>query len=126
MDHVPKATIEIDPDLFTVIIQFEVDARRGEDFARELTQAVSETIVQLPGFHSAAFQLSNHHTRVINYAQWQSNGIYDRSMASLDPDNDLVGQVVAPHGAHVVHSDAYTVVATFPSRNDRGPALQPV
>lgn len=110
MDH---AKVEIDPALFTLIIQFEVDANAGVAFAHELTEAVAKTIVTYPGFRTSVFSLSSDHTRVINYAQWESKEIYERSMSGTDPKNSPVVQVITRHGARVVHTDSYQVVATF-------------
>lgn len=107
------AAVKIDPSLFTLIIQFEVDAGSGAAFARELTEAVGKSIVKLAGFRTSVFQLSSDHTRVINYAQWESKEIYERSMADLEPKDNPVIPVMIRHGARVVHSEPYSIVATF-------------
>jgi hypothetical protein len=103
--------VQFDPALFTLIIQFEVDAESGESFVRALTAAVEKSIVTLPGFRASTFQLSGDGSRVINYAQWQSAEVYDESMS--DADSSAVQEVIQSFGARVVHSDSYSIVATY-------------
>jgi hypothetical protein len=72
--------------------------------------------VKFPGFRTAVFQVSSDRTRVINYAQWESNEIYHRSMSSIDPNDNPVVEVITRRGARVIHSDSYAVAATFSTR----------
>jgi len=58
--------------------------------------------VNLTGFRTSVFQLSSDHTRVINYAQWASKEIYERSMADLEPKDNPVIPVITRHGARDV------------------------
>ena len=110
---VASGPVEFDPGLFTLIIQFEVDADAGESFVRDLTEAVGKSVVKRPGFRASTFQISSDGTRVINYAQWDSAEIYDESMAGAD--TSAVQEVIVRWGARVVHSDSYRIAATFSS-----------
>lgn len=105
--------VQIDPDLFTVIVEFDVAAADGESFLDELTAAAEASIVPNPGFRSSVFQISSDHTRVVNYAQWDSEDAYRRSMTSSNPGVGRVRDVVARHGARMVATDFYSIAATF-------------
>lgn len=113
--------VTVYPDLFTIIIQFDVDAETGEAFIADLTEAVGKTIVHLPGFRGAVFQLSRDGTRVVNYAQWDSAEVYYASMATIEASQDLVSQTIAQHRARVAHAETYRVDATFAAAS--GPDL---
>ena len=94
-----------------VITSWNKAAQRIFGYTAE--EAVGKSIVKLTGFRNSVFQLSSDHTRVINYAQWESKEIYDRSMSGLDPSENPVIPVIVRHGARVVHSDSYSIAATF-------------
>lgn len=73
--------LNADPNLFTVIIQFEVPTENQKRFAEDLTDTVGRTIATLPGMRSATFFASDDGTTVINLAQWESKEIYEQGQA---------------------------------------------
>ena len=66
------ATISKDRKLLTLINVFTVDAEKQNELAELLVRATDETMQHLPGFISASIHRSVDGTRVVNYAQWQS------------------------------------------------------
>lgn len=103
----------LDPDLFTMIINFEVPPANQLRFVEDLLGAVEGTIATLPGFRSATFLMSNDRTRIINLAQWESAEVYQESMRSEVARNAGIGRVIQRHGATVGHADSYGVARMF-------------
>ena len=67
--------VKLDPSdgYATLINTFEVEPDQVATLTRILEDA-TETMRQMPGFISANLHVSRDRTRVVNYAQWTSNG----------------------------------------------------
>lgn len=102
-------TTNIDPDLDTVIVHFDVPPDQQASFVQELVAAVEVSVATLPGFRSATFLVSDDGTRVMNVAQWDSAELYERAMAHDIASDSRVPEVVEGHGAHEAHLDRYRV-----------------
>ena len=64
--------IEQNTSYATLINVFTVEPDHAQELAELLTRAPEEVMQHLPGFRSACIHQSTDHTRVINYAQWDS------------------------------------------------------
>lgn len=56
----------------TLINVFTVAPERAAELAALLSTSTEEVMQHVPGFISANIHLSTDHTRVVNYAQWES------------------------------------------------------
>lgn len=67
--------VTLDPEdgYATLINTFEVEPEHVDALVRVLKDA-TETMRQMPGFVSANLHVSRDRTRVVNYAQWVSDG----------------------------------------------------
>lgn len=65
-------TIQQHSPYATLINVFTVEPRRAGELAELLALATDEVMQHLPGFISANIHVSTDHTRVVNYAQWES------------------------------------------------------
>lgn len=101
--------LTIDPELFTVIVHFEVPPENQKGSVTELTETVDTTIAMLPGFRSATFWASDDGTSVVNLAQWESSAAYESSINSNDARDSGVLDLVGRHGARQVDLDSPTL-----------------
>jgi quinol monooxygenase YgiN len=82
-DGVAESTIRVDAPVVTLINVFTVDPE-NQDRLVELWQRATEDVIRhLPGFVSANVHRSLDGTKVVNYAQWESQEAF-RAMLS-DP-----------------------------------------
>jgi len=65
-------TITTDASIATLINVFTVRADRQRQLVDLLAHATEEVMQHLPGFVAANIHASSDGTRVVNYAQWQS------------------------------------------------------
>ena len=67
--------IKLNPDdrYSTLINTFEVEPEQADALIRILRDA-TDTMRRMPGFVSANLHVSRDRTRVVNYAQWASDG----------------------------------------------------
>jgi heme-degrading monooxygenase HmoA len=65
-------TIEAKASLVTLINVFVVEPARQQDLVDALVNAAEDVMRHVPGFVSANIHASSDGTRVVNYAQWQS------------------------------------------------------
>ena len=68
------ATIDKGRKLMTLVNVFTVSPAKQAELADLLVRATEETMRHLPGFISASIHRSLDGTRVVNYAQWRSQG----------------------------------------------------
>jgi len=75
IDHVATTTT-IDPDakVTTLINVFTVAPDKQRDLVDVLTRATERVIRHFPGFISANIHASTDGERVVNYAQWETEG----------------------------------------------------
>lgn len=71
--------IEQNSSYATLINVFTVEPARARELAQLLATATDEVMQHLPGFRSANIHLSTDGTRVVNYAQWDS----EEAMAAM-------------------------------------------
>lgn len=69
-------TIEPHSPYTTLINVFTVQPENAGRLAELLDQATENVIRYRPGFRSANIHVSTDHTRVVNYAQWDSEEAY--------------------------------------------------
>jgi heme-degrading monooxygenase HmoA len=67
-----SSVIDASAPLVTLINVFTVDPSRQEELVAALTKSTQDTFTGIPGFVSANFHASHDGTRVVNYAQWES------------------------------------------------------
>jgi quinol monooxygenase YgiN len=71
------STIEKGNRILTLINVFTVEPENQEKLVKLLTDATEETMKHLPGFISANIHRSFDGTRVVNYAQWESQESFE-------------------------------------------------
>jgi quinol monooxygenase YgiN len=98
-------------ELVTLINVFDVDPSNQQQLVRLLTEGAEDAIVDRPGFVSVNVLASVDGSRVVNYAQWRSQGDlkatmadpavqdYARRAAKLAQASPHVYSVVAVHHA---------------------------
>jgi heme-degrading monooxygenase HmoA len=74
--------IKAHADYATLINVFTVEPDRAEELAGLLSRATDEVMQHLPGFRSANIHLSDDHTRVVNYAQWDSPEAFETMLSN--------------------------------------------
>jgi quinol monooxygenase YgiN len=75
-------TIEPHSDYATLINVFTIDPDKAAELAAVLDSATEEVMRRQPGFRSANIHISTDHTRVVNYAQWDSAESYRAMLAN--------------------------------------------
>lgn len=75
-------TIEKQAGYATLINVFTVEPDRAEELAALLHAATDKVMRYQRGFRSANIHLSTDHTRVVNYAQWDSTEAYQAMLAN--------------------------------------------
>ncbi|WP_256639858.1 antibiotic biosynthesis monooxygenase family protein [Streptomyces murinus] len=76
------ATIDTTRPVATLINVFTVTPDRQDELIALLARATEETMKHQPGFICANFHASEDGERVINYAQWESEGHYRAMLAN--------------------------------------------
>lgn len=71
--------------LFTVMVEWDVDATNQREFAIDIADTVRQHFPGRPGFVSATFHVGHGGRRVVNYAQWRSRE--DWQGGTRDPDD---------------------------------------
>ena len=71
-------TISEDGDVVTVIVLFETEPEEQQELIDAITAEVDRWISDLPGFIASTFHASLDGTRVVNYAQWDSQADLER------------------------------------------------
>jgi quinol monooxygenase YgiN len=87
------ATIEKDNEVLTLINVFTVEPAQQKKLVDLLVEATEQTMMHLPGFVSANIHRSYDGRKVINYAQWESQGAFEAMRR--DPDAAEHMQAVA-------------------------------
>lgn len=77
--------VTLDPNngYATLINTFEVEPEQADALIRILEDA-TKTMRSMPGFVSASLHLSRDQTRVVNYAQWKSEGDFQAMLRNAD------------------------------------------
>jgi heme-degrading monooxygenase HmoA len=95
----------------TLVNVFTVDPRDQQQLVEHWQRATEEVIRHLPGFISANVHRSLDGTKVINYAQWESQGAFEamrhnpeaaahlRELGQLGTPAPVMCQVVSVHHA---------------------------
>jgi quinol monooxygenase YgiN len=95
----------------TLVNVFTVDPKDQQRLVEHWQQATDEVIRHLPGFISANVHRSLDGTRVINYAQWESQDVFDamrlnpeaaaylRELGQIGTPAPVVCEVVSVHHA---------------------------
>lgn len=68
--------IESNSSYATLINVFTVEPDQAAELIRVLDEATETVMRHIPGFRTANIHLSTDHTRVVNYAQWDSGEAY--------------------------------------------------
>jgi len=76
-------TIERHAPYVTLINVFTVEPSRADELAAVLTAATETVMQHVQGFRSANIHVSTDRTRVVNYAQWDSEEAYQRMFVDL-------------------------------------------
>jgi quinol monooxygenase YgiN len=79
--EVEMTTIEQNSGYATLINVFTVEPDRAAELAGLLHTATEEVMRHQPGFRSANIHVSTDSTRVINYAQWDSEDAFKGMLA---------------------------------------------
>jgi heme-degrading monooxygenase HmoA len=69
-----KTIIEKDAALLTLINVITVEPEKQSELLKLLVEATNKVFNKLPGFVSANFHSSLDGTKIVNYAQWKSEG----------------------------------------------------
>ena len=64
-------------DLFTQIVEFDIDFARQMDLIDSIVAEVERWVRHRPGFVSSTLHASHDGTRVINYAQWRDRESFE-------------------------------------------------
>jgi quinol monooxygenase YgiN len=111
MTSPPLTTIETDAQLVTLINVFSVDPADQEHLIDRWRQATEEVLCHLPGFISANLHRSLDGTKVVNYAQWESEAAFQamlrdptarpllKDLAEIATPAPVLCQVVSVHHA---------------------------
>lgn len=75
------AVMDPQAGLMVLINTFHVDRDRGEQLIELLRDATETVMRTLPGFVSANLHMSDDGTRIVNYAQWRSQGDFETMQA---------------------------------------------
>lgn len=75
--------------LATLINVFVVEPGRATQLAEFLAQATEEVMRHQPGFRSANIHVSTDGTRVVNYAQWDSEQAYATMLANPEAQGHM-------------------------------------
>lgn len=102
-------TITVDAPIVTLINTFTVAPDRQRQVVDLLNRTTEETMRHLPGFVTTSIHASNDGTRVVNYAQWQSEETFFAMLANPAAQEHMrqlteLSDAVDPH--------LYTVAAT--------------
>jgi len=84
MPSPPQATIEAGAQLVTLINVFTVDPADQQHLIDRWRQATDDVLRHQPGFISASLHRSLDATKVVNYAQWESQDAFQAMLS--DPD----------------------------------------
>jgi quinol monooxygenase YgiN len=79
--EVEMTNIQRNSGYATLINVFTVDPDRAEELAALLHTATEKVMRHQPGFRSANIHLSTDGTRVVNYAQWDSEAAFHAMQA---------------------------------------------
>jgi heme-degrading monooxygenase HmoA len=67
-----SSIIDANAPYVVLINMFTVTPERQEELVAALSKSTDETFTKIPGFVSANFHVSLDGTKVVNYAQWES------------------------------------------------------
>jgi hypothetical protein len=104
-----------DNNVITVIVHFIVEPSRQQDLVDSIVNYLETYVKQRPGFISASLHKSVDGTRVVNYAQWQSQEDFQAFIKwsqaeSLEPD---IFNIFHPDGhIYEIHHQAISVSST--------------
>jgi quinol monooxygenase YgiN len=79
---VEMTTIEQNNGYATLINNFTVEPDRATELAALLRTATENVMRHQPGFRSANIHVSTDSTRVVNYAQWDSEEAFNAMLAN--------------------------------------------
>lgn len=82
----PKSKTVLDADAGSMVFinTFTVEPERSEELLAGLRKATEELIQHQPGFISANLHLSRDKKRIVNYAQWRTQGDYEAMAKNPD------------------------------------------
>jgi quinol monooxygenase YgiN len=80
--EVEMTTIEQNTGYATLINVFTVEPDRATELAALLRTATENVMLHQPGFRSANIHVSTDGTRVVNYAQWDSEDAFSAMLAN--------------------------------------------
>ncbi|MDI3405015.1 antibiotic biosynthesis monooxygenase family protein [Streptomyces cavernicola] len=75
-DGLAVTTIAAGAPVATLINVFTVDPGRQQELVDLLVHATEEVMQHMPGFVAANIHVSDDGTRVVNYAQWESESAF--------------------------------------------------
>jgi len=91
-------TVADGTDQVTLVNVFTVDQARQTELLDALDRASRDIFVSVPGFISANLHTSLDGTRVVNYAQWASEGQYKVAMQRADVREHIAEAVAIADG----------------------------
>lgn len=94
---------------FTVVVQFEVDPSNQQALVNGLSTAITQYFRTQPGFISASLHASHDGRRVVNYAQWQSEQVYNTAQAASGEGRAHVQTLIHRLSTSIVDSRSYIV-----------------
>ncbi|MET9119808.1 antibiotic biosynthesis monooxygenase family protein [Streptomyces sp. NPDC004528] len=110
------AQIDSTRPVATLINVFSVSPDRQSELIALLARATEETMRHQPGFICANFHASHDGERVVNYAQWESEGHYRAMLANPEA---RVHMDQAAKIAHDVQPRLFRVQSTHQRRTHR-------
>jgi heme-degrading monooxygenase HmoA len=101
------ATISTASNLFTEIVVFTVEPEHQQPLIDAIVSEVDRWVKHCPGFISASFHKSLDETKVVNYAQWQSQA--DWQAFTKDPQGAVLGKKISQVGIKASEASSYQV-----------------
>jgi quinol monooxygenase YgiN len=107
----PETAMRTDDGLIVLINVFSVDPAEQQHLIDQWQQATDEVIRHVPGFISANIHRSLDGTKVVNYAQWESQEAFQamlgdptagpllRELAQIATPSPIICEVVSIHHA---------------------------
>jgi heme-degrading monooxygenase HmoA len=94
----PETTLRTDDGLVILINVFTVDPAEQQHLIDRWQQATDEVIRHVPGFVSANIHRSLDGTKVVNYAQWESQEAFQAMLRDPEAGPLLreLGQIATP------------------------------
>ena len=100
-------TISEAGNLFTEIVVFTVEPEQQQALIDAIVGEVDRWVKHSPGFISASYHKSLDGTKVVNYAQWQSQG--DWQAFTQNPQGKVLGEKIKQVGIKASEASSYQV-----------------